>query len=116
MAKIKSVLFVVIALLGLSGCFEFRIPKIGPIVPPKIEVGPYEFFLASMTVNFDTLVAFLGDESPFDDFREKYPDDPSGQADWFVIRDTFSTVFDLDMSMEADPITNTITQSMEYVE
>lgn len=116
MAKIKSVLFVIVALLGLSGCFEFRIPRIGPIVPPKIEVGPYQFYLTSITVNFDTLVAFLGDESPFDDFREKYPDDPSGQADWFVMRDTFNTVFDLDMSMEADPITNTITESMEYVE
>jgi hypothetical protein len=69
-----------------------------------------------MTVNFDTLLSFMGDALPLDDFRETYPADPSGNADWFVMRDTFTTDFDLDMGLEVDPVTSSITQSMEFVE
>jgi len=112
----KSVLLLLLVLIGLSGCFEFRIPEIGPIVPPKVEIGPYEFFVTSMTVNFDTLMTFLGDQLPLDDYRETYPGDISGNSDWFVMRDTFSTDFDLDMGLEVDPVSSSITQSMEFVE
>ena len=116
MTRITRALTALIVLLGLTGCFEFRIPQIGPIVPPKVEAGPYQFYLTSMTVNFDTLMSYLGDEFTLDDYREPYPDDPSGRADWFVLRDTFSTEFDLDMGMEADAISHSISQKMEFVE
>lgn len=112
----KSVVLLLLVLIGLSGCFEFRIPEIGPIVPPQVEIGPYEFFVTSMTVNFDTLLSYLGDALPLDDFRETYPDDPSGKADWFVMRDTFTTDFDLDMGLEVDAVSSSISQSMEFVE
>ena len=113
----KSVVLLLLVLIGLSGCFEFRIPDINrPIVPPKVELGPYEFYVTSMTVNFDTLLSFLGDELSLNDFREAYPDDPSGRADWFVMRDTFNTDFDLDMGMEVDPVSSSISQSMEFIE
>ncbi|MBN2781348.1 MAG: hypothetical protein JXR21_05240 [Candidatus Marinimicrobia bacterium] len=69
-----------------------------------------------MSVNFDTLLTFLGDEMSLDEYRESYPDDPSGNADWFVIRDTFTTGFDLDMGMEVDPVSSSITQAMEFTE
>lgn len=113
----KSVVLLLLVLIGLSGCFEFRIPDINrPVVPPKVELGPYEFYVTSMTVNFDTLLSFLGDELSLNDFREAYPDDPSGRADWFVMRDTFNTDFDLDMGMEVDPVSSSISQSMEFIE
>ena len=69
-----------------------------------------------MTVNFDTLLSYLGDELPLDDFRETYPDDPSGKADWFVMRDTFTTDFDMDMGMEVDAVSSSISQSMEFID
>lgn len=112
----KSVVLLLLVLIGLSGCFEFRIPEIGPIVPPKVEIGPYEFFVTSMTVNFDTLLSYLGDELPLDDYREAYPDDPSGRADWFVMRDTFTTDFDMDMGMEVDAVSSSISQSMQFID
>lgn len=116
MTRMTRALTALIVLLGLTGCFEFRIPQIGPIVPPRIEAGPYQFYLTSMTVNFDTLMSYLGDEFSLDDYREPYPDDLTGNADWFVLRDTFSTEFDLDMGMEADPVSHSISQKMEFVE
>jgi hypothetical protein len=116
MTRITRALTALIVLLGLTGCFEFRIPQIGTIVPPKIEAGPYQFYLTSMTVNFDTMMTYLGDEFSLDDYREPYPDDPTGNADWFVLRDTFSTEFDLDMGMEADPVSHSISEKMEFVE
>lgn len=116
MTRITRALTALIVLLGLTGCFEFRIPQIGPIVPPKVAAGPYQFYLTSMTVNFDTLMSYLGDELALDDYREPYPDDPSGKADWFVLRDTFSTEFDLDMGMEANPVSHSISEKMEFVE
>ncbi len=116
MTKTKSLILFLVVLVGLSGCFEFRIPEFGPIVPPKVDVGPYEFYLTSMTVNFDTLMSYLGDDLSLDEFRETYPDDPSGNADWFVMRDTFNTEFDLDMGMSVEPVSNSITQSMEFTE
>ena len=112
----KSVILLLLVLIGLSGCFEFRIPEIPEIIPPKVGIGPYEFYVTSMTVNFDTLLSFLGDELPLDDYRESYPDDPSGRADWFVMRDTFSTDFNLDMGMEVDAVSSSISQSMEFIE
>ena len=112
----KSVILLLLVLIGLSGCFEFRIPEIPEIIPPKVNLGPYEFYVTSMTVNFDTLLSFMGDALPLDDYRETYPDDPSGNADWFVMRDTFTTDFDLDMGLEVDPVSSSITQSMEFVE
>ena len=112
----KSVILLLLVLIGLSGCFEFRIPEIPEIIPPKVNLGPYEFYVTSMTVNFDTLLSFLGDELPLDDFRETYPGDPSGRADWFVMRDTFTTDFDLDMGMEVDAVSSSITQTMEFTE
>jgi len=113
----KSVVLLLLVLIGLSGCFEFRIPDVNrPVIPPKVELGPYEFYVTSMTVNFDTLLSFLGDELSLNDFRESYPDDPSGKADWFVMRDTFTTNFDLDMGMEVDAVSSSINQSMEFVE
>ncbi|MCK5817366.1 MAG: hypothetical protein KAH15_05130 [Candidatus Marinimicrobia bacterium] len=112
----KNFILLLLVLIGLSGCFEFRIPEIGPIIPPQVEIGPYEFFVTSMTVNFDTLLSYLGDELPLDDFRETYPDDPSGKADWFVMRDTFTTDFDMDMGMEVDAVSSSISQSMEFID
>jgi hypothetical protein len=112
----KSVILLLLVLIGLSGCFEFRIPEIGPIVPPTVELGPYEFFVASMTVNFDTLMTFVGDQLPLDEYRETYPGDVSGNSDWFVMRDTFSTDFDLDMSMTIDPVSVSVTQSMVIID
>lgn len=113
MTKIKRATIALIVLLGLTGCFEFRIPQFGPIIPPKIEAGPFQFYLTSMSVNFDTLLNLLGDNLPLNDYREPYP---GGDADWFVLRDTFSTEFDLDMGMEADPVSHSISQKMEFVE
>ncbi|RKY54355.1 MAG: hypothetical protein DRP93_05200 [Candidatus Neomarinimicrobiota bacterium] len=112
----NSIVLLLLVLIGLSGCFEFRIPEIGPIVPPKVEIGPYEFFVTSMTVNFDTLLSYIGDELPLNDYREAYPDDPSGRADWFVMRDTFSTDFDMDMGMEVDAVSSSISQSMGFID
>ena len=112
----KSIVLLLLVLLGLSGCFEFRIPEIGTIVPPKVSVGPYEFYVASMTITFDTLLSIIGDALPLEDFRETYPEDPSGETDWFVMRYSFNEEFPLDMGLEVDPVSSSISQSMEFVE
>lgn len=117
MVKKKNILFIVTVLVLLSGCFEFRIPDIPErIVPPKINTGPYQFYLTSMSVNFDTLLTYLGDDLSLDEYREAYPGDPGGNTDWFVMRDTFTTDFDLDMSMKAEPVSSSIERSMTFVE
>jgi len=112
----KSIVLLLLVLIGLSGCFEFRIPEIGTIVPPKVTVGPYEFYVASMTITFDTLLSIIGDQLPLEDYRELYPDDPSGETDWFVMRNTFDQEFPLDMGMEVDAVSSSLTQSMEFIE
>jgi len=113
----KSVVLLLLVLIGLSGCFEFRLPEISPIVPPKVEVGPYEFYVASMTITFDTLLNIIGDALPLDEFRETYPDDPSGETDWFVQRFSFNQDMPpLDMGLEVDAVSSSISQSMEFVE
>ncbi len=117
MTKGKNILFALVVLLSLSGCFEFRIPEIPDrIVPPRINAGPYEFFLTSMSVNFDTLLTYLGDDISLDEYRESYPGDPGGTTDWFVMRDTFSTTFDVDMSMKTEPVSSSVSKSMTFVE
>ncbi|MDZ7797248.1 MAG: hypothetical protein U5N56_09520 [Candidatus Marinimicrobia bacterium] len=117
MTKRKNILFALIVLLAFSGCFEFRIPEIPDrIVPPKFNAGPYQFYLTSMSVNFDTMLTYLGDDLSLDEYRETYPEDPSGETDWFVMRDTFSTEFDVDMSMKTEPVSSSIEKSMTFVE
>ncbi len=112
----KSIILLLLVLIGLSGCFEFRIPDINqPIVPPAISVGPYEFFVTTQSINFDTLLSYAGDQLPLDDMRETYPDDPSGESDWFVFRFDMSENFDMDMGMSVDPVSSSISQSMTMV-
>lgn len=112
----NNIILLLLVLIGLSGCFEFRIPEIGTIVTPKIEVGPYEFFLTSQTLPFDSVLAFAGDQLPLNDYRESYPDDPTGKADWFVIRYDLSENFSVDLDIEAEAVSKSFSQSMEMVD
>jgi len=72
--KGKSILLLLLVLIGVSGCFEFRIPEIGPIVPPAVEFGPYEFYITSQSINFEDILEMAGDQISFlNDMREPYP-------------------------------------------
>lgn len=112
----NNTILLLLVLIGLSGCFEFRIPQIGTIVAPTIEAGPYEFFITSQTLPFDSVLAFAGDQLPLDDYRESYPDDPTGKADWFVFRYDLSENFSVDLDIEAEAVSKSFSQSMEMVE
>lgn len=107
--------FILLGMLVFTffGCFNFEIPTIGDIVGPKVTAGPYEFYLTTYTVNFDTLLTYVGEDSllDFESFREPYPIDP--ESDWFVLRDTFATDFDLDMSMGIEPIDQSVSYEIE---
>ena len=109
----KSIFLLLLVLIGLTGCFEFRIPDINQaIVPPTMGVGPYEFYVTSQSINFDDLLSLAGDQLPLEDMREVFPEDLSGESDWFVYRYDMNETFNMDLGMSVDAVSSSISQSM----
>jgi hypothetical protein len=112
----KSILLLLLVLMGVTSCFEFRIPEIGPIIPPAVEFGPYEFYITSQTIDFNDILEMAGDDIAFlDDIREPFPGDTSGMSDWFVYRTEFRDTLPMPFEFEIDPVSSTISQSMTMV-
>lgn len=112
----KSILLLLLVLMGVTSCFEFRIPEIGPIIPPAVEFGPYEFYITSQTIDFNDILEMAGDDIAFlDEIREPFPGDTSGMSDWFVYRTEFGDTLPMPFDFEVDPVSSTISQSMTMV-
>lgn len=113
----KNFLLLIFVLIGVSGCFEFRIPDIGPIVPPSLEFGPYEFYITSQSIDFEDIIEMGGDQVSFlNDLREPYPGDTTGMADWFVYRADFSDTLSMPFDFSIDPVSTTINQSIAIID